>query len=161
MTGMRVVCGLAVVCSLPLSGCDDSVQERFERFNADADIVCWEYNGCAAKGGYGPATSPPSVPIEQGVTCMNDALASGARAVASWGTADFAANTLTGTYVFTVDHQIKVFELDTFSIDPTEYYERPSCTGPFRVDPDAICGVTDTGPGHLIPVNALAWDGCP
>jgi hypothetical protein len=66
-----------LVVVVAVAGCTESTEERLDRLKAEADIVCWEYSGCA--GGSG-AQYPPFVPIEQGVSCMNDALASGTRA---------------------------------------------------------------------------------
>lgn len=91
---------------------------------------------------------------------MNDALASGARAMASWGADDFGAYTYDGTRVFTVDHQIKVFTVHQFGENPHEVHELPNyCDGPFRVGTD-FCGAYGSN-GQLATVKGLAWDGCP
>lgn len=137
-----------------LASCSDSPEERLEQFEAEVTIDCWTY--------FCPGTmpGPRPEPIDDVVACMNDALASGARARASWGADDFAAYTYDGTRVFTVDHQIKVFTVHQFGEDPAEIRELPNdCAGPFRVGP-SLCGASGSN-GQIISVQALAWDGCP
>lgn len=137
-----------------VAGCADSAEERLEQFEAEATIDCWSY--------FCPGTmpGPRPKPIEDVVACMNDALASGARAKASWGADNFAAYTYDSTRVFTVDRQIKVFTVQQFGENPQEVRESPNdCGGPFRVGAD-FCGASGSN-GQLVSVKALAWDGCP
>jgi len=62
--------------------------------------------------------------------------------------------------VFTVDHQVKVFTAVANGPEPPgDFEEAPSCDGPFRVG-SSICAAM-TSPTSFVPVNALAWDGCP
>jgi hypothetical protein len=135
-----------------LTACGDTAQERLDELTAEADIDCWTY--------YCPGTQPgpPSVPIEDVVACMNDALASGARARASWGAEDFGRWTYEGTRVFTVDHRIVVFSVKV--VGPTsegdiEVHETQNCAGPFGPG-NTFCAATYS----LIEVKDLAWDGC-
>lgn len=139
-----------------LAGCSttDSPEERFDNFAAAADINCFSY-GC----NNGPGPTPAGPPIEPAVACMNDALESGARATASWGTYSFANNTNDWTVVFTVDHKVKVFTTHQYGLtDPLEVMELPDCTGPFRAGPSICLISTQNG---LVDVDGLAWDGCP
>lgn len=150
---MQRLLGIAVV----LAACSESTEERLDRFKADADVACWEYFGCASRYGQGTA---PSIAIEQGVACMNDALASGVRATASWGVADAADDYgFRKTFVFTVDQQVKVFKSYQYAGGTPDVQEEPSCTGPFRIAEQSLCGYISAG--FPVAVNALAWDGCP
>jgi hypothetical protein len=133
----------------------DSAQERLDSFKADTDIVCWEYS--CGDGTRPPP--PPSVAIEDGLTCMNDALASGQRAMAAWAVEDFGAYTDDQMFVFTMDHQVRVFKSHQYGEESPSLHESPSCDGPFRIDEQPICEtLAGTTP---VVVKALAWDGCP
>lgn len=120
--GSRMCIGLVVV---GLAGCVESTEDRFNRFKEEADVVCWMH-GCW-NGNY-----PSYVGAPVNVSCMNDALASGTRALAMWSDQD-SHDHYSGTYVFTVDHEVRVFESHQTYMDPVEYSESPSCKGPFRV----------------------------
>src|SRR5262249_12831978 len=131
-------------------------QDRIDRFKAEADMNCWSYH-CND----GPTTgSPPAISIDYGVACMNEALASGASAMASMEIDVFNPWSTKYTWVFTVDHEVKVFTAFQRATEPLEdFRELPSCSGPFRVGPQ-ICFAYDNTRG-LIQVDGLAWDGCP
>jgi hypothetical protein len=131
-------------------GCTDSPEDRLDKFEAEANIECWSY--------YCPGREPglPTSSIDERLSCMNDALTSGARAKASWTVERIDGYTYDGMRVFTVDHQVKVFTVHGFADDPPEYVERRACNGPFKVGPD-ICGYGS----QAVSVQALAWDGCP
>jgi len=145
-----------LLLALAITACsDDSPKGRLDQLTAESDIKCWSYFGCPYAGSMG---SPPRVPVEQGVSCMNDALASGARAMASWGENDFHTDTENDTFVFTIDHQVKVVTSSALGPDPAEITAAPSCAGPFRID-QGFCGIVSDGAPVL--VHALAWEGCP
>lgn len=155
---MRLACELVVVAVIMVGGCTESAKERFDRLKAASDTVCWNH-WCT--GGPGSTYYPPRIPVEQGVACMNDALASGARAMAWWG-ADSPSTGYdgNGTYYFTVDHQVEVFTSHQDGIDPFEFDESPSCTGPFVIGPDFCAAMDPNGPG-FISVKSIAVNGCP
>ena len=116
-----------LVAAVLIAGCE-SPRERFDRLDEEVDIVCWEY-ACNPRN---QGSGPPSVPIDRAVSCMNDALASGARAVASWSDYDFQYEVRTNHVVFTIDHEVKAFFL--YSAPGEEHTdEAPACTSPFRI----------------------------
>jgi hypothetical protein len=141
------------------AGCTESAKERFDRLKADATI-CW-HHWCT--GGPGSTFYRPQIPIEQGVPCMNDALASGALALAWWG----VDNPVTGydgrgTYYFTVDRQVDVFT--SYEADPGSHEEidvSPSCTGPFVIGPGFCAAMDPDTPGGIVSVERIAVNGCP
>lgn len=125
---------------------------------AEADISCWSHH---CPDGPGAHYTLPSVPTEEGVACMNDALTSGARAVSSWSVDSFNPWGTANTYVFTVDHEVRSFtSYENGPNPPEDFQEAPSCDGPFRIGP-GICAAIDPTTGGFISVDALAWDGCP
>jgi hypothetical protein len=88
---------------------------------------------------------------------MNDALASGKRAAASWSIDSFRSDSTGHTYVFTVDHQVLPFTSFQEGPDLGNFEELPSCSGPFRTGPGICSYLSPSGGGG---VSALAWDGC-
>jgi hypothetical protein len=125
-----------------LAACTESDQERLDRYLEDAEAVC------AQASSYGI----PADRAEQAVSCMNDALESGALVWASrewldsWGFVD-------RTYLFTVDHQVKIFDSHPNGSDgdPNPWaHERATCPGHFRV-----------GERSWPNYAWLSWDGCP
>lgn len=146
-----------LVVVLVVAGCGESAEESLERFRAEADIECWQY---FCDDGPGARFPLPSVPTEDGVACMNEALVTGARAIASWGDYDYNHYLTTTTYVFTVDGEVRVFTSQKIGPDPRDVSESPPCGGPFRVGA-AICSAMVATPPYYVPVHALAWDGCP
>jgi hypothetical protein len=92
---------------------------------------------------------------QQALECMNGALTSGA-------VAEFAVSSLDDdrfaldTYMFTVDHEVSVFELHpeadgTHDMPYTD--ERPTCGGPFHLVQGMCAG--------NVPTAFLVLDGCP
>jgi hypothetical protein len=146
-----------LVFVLALAGCE-STEERIEAFKADADVDCWHYSCDDGPGALYPVLT---IPTEQGVACLNDALASGARAMAAWSIYQFNPWGTRLRYVFTVDHEIKVFTGYAVANDEPEFTEWPTCTGPFRIGID-VCAARDPAhPGQFVSVQDIAWTGCP
>jgi len=146
-----------LVFVLALVGCDsESAEERLDRFTAEAETVCWQFTCQAVL-----SPPPPDVPIEQGLACMNDALATGARAMASWAYED-SLNFTEQIVVFTIDHRVKVFYSYPEGNDggPARVIEHPTCMGPFTISTRSICGIRDSNGGST-SVYALAWGDCP
>jgi len=81
------------------------------------------------------------MPVAEGVTCMNDALASGASAMASWGYDDFDPWETRETYVFAIDHEVRVFISVAPGVDPAQVRELHGCTAPFVVGLQVVRGV--------------------
>ncbi len=148
-----------LVIVVALSGCaTKSDSDELDELIAAAD-VCWQYNGCE-NGGQSGASSKPLVPIEEGVECMTDALASGITARATWGYDDFLAWTNHETHVFTIDHEVRVFVTSTQAEDPIQVRELHGCTGPITVGAQ-FCSATDhSSPYGVVPVDGMAWTGC-
>ncbi len=152
---MRV--GLLVLVLAGLAGCADepTPQDRVAKLDARIEIICWQYNDCATT----PIGGLPLVPIDQGISCMNDALASGTRAVASWIYVDPSGAIVTH-YVFTVDHEASVFESVELDAGPVRWTEQDSCTGPFVLAGLAICPAYDEQ-GFIVSTFPIATTGCP
>jgi hypothetical protein len=148
---------MRLVVVLAITACTESTEDRFHRFLADADIMCWQHE-CTDF----PLPPRPWMSTDSGIACMNDALTSGARAVSSWSIDSFHSNSTSNTYVFTVDHQVSAFSFEQWDNggDPDGFTESPGCDGPVRVG-SVICDGPDPTTGATLPVNALAWDGCP
>ena len=128
-----------------LAGCSEH-EDRLDSFLARAEIECARYTCCP----YGECPVPDPAP-EAALACMNDALASGARAHVSFGGWSGAPYS-DGTHVFTVDHQVIAFTWWTSQATlEKEYSEGPACTGPFDLG-DQFC----RGGARL-----LTWTGCP
>jgi hypothetical protein len=133
---------------LALSACaePESPAARLDDLVAATAIHC---------GGYAWETCFGAAPAQQALECMNEALTSGARAAFGWGSRT-TDNFAMGLSVFTVDHQVKVFE-DYFEGDGTHdmryAVEQPTCVGPFRLV---------EGPCPFSPSTTfgLVWDGC-
>jgi hypothetical protein len=147
------------VVILALTACTESTEERLDRLLTQADITCWSHH---CEDGPGARYPYPSISTERGVSCMNDALASGESAVALWSIDRFNPWSTSFAYVLTVDHEVRVFTASAEGSDPPENFrESPSCVGPFRIGP-GICAAWDpANPGYFVEVNAIAWDGCP
>jgi hypothetical protein len=139
---------------LALAACSESTQERVERLQADAEVTCWTYH--CDDGPYA-SNGAPTMSTDEGVSCMNDALASGKLAVASWSTDNFRFDSTANTYMFTVDHQVLVFTSTQHGPDLGNFQEQPSCSGPFRTGP-YICSYSSSG--SAMGVYALEADGC-
>ena len=155
--GMQLPSVMRFGILLALAACGESTEERLERLLAEADIECWKHTCQDGPGAYFPK---PSVPTEEGVACMNDALASGARAVSRWSIDVFNPWSTRYTYLFTIDHQVEVVTAIQHGVDAVEVDESVTCSGPFRLGP-SICSARDLdSPSGFIPVNALGWDGC-
>ena len=124
----------------------------------EADTTCWTYH-CQD----GPAyiyNGPSDPPTEDGVACMNDALASGKTAFAGYGRDKFNPWSTTYTYMFAVDHEVHVFtSFAEGPEDPQGFEELSGCNGPFRVGP-AICGYMDRAPPYG-PISVFAPTACP
>jgi hypothetical protein len=153
------------VAILVLAACGESDEERLHRFEQEADTQCWHH---LCLQGPGDGDLKPRAPTEEGVACMNDALATGARAAASWGVFDYSLThgTQTRTHLFTIEHEVRMFSTRIISSEnhPPEVHveELPSCDGPVRIGPEFCMYRTGDpdGPEYL-PINALAVDGCP
>lgn len=156
----------AILAIVVVAACGDSDRERLDRLRAEADIQCWRH---VCMHGPGAGHPEPEVPTEDGVACMNDALATGARAAASWGIHEYnlISGTQTQTYLFIVDHEVRRFSMrirySDADDDPPDVHveELPTCAGPVRIGPE-FCTYRSPDPdGPDLPVNALAVDGCP
>jgi hypothetical protein len=143
---------------LALSACTESPEERFKQFETNTSIHCWSH---FCKGGPHSQFPLPTVSTDDGVACMNDALASGAHAESWWAVEDSEGYRTSYTHVFAFDHVVTVFTSDQYLSDPpVGFKEQSGCAGPFRVGP-SICVAGPLQGGGYIDVNALAWESCP
>jgi hypothetical protein len=111
---MRGALGLLVVAACT------SAQDRLDDFIDQTDRICAH-------------SQTDVVPVDT-VACMNDSLTRGDRAQVDTLSKD-AHGFSVRTYLFTVDHEVHVFESypsGSESNDEPYASEKPTCAGPFR-----------------------------
>lgn len=103
----------------------ETPEDRVHSLLAHAQINCGERYQTTWQS----ACTPWSVPPAQAAACMNDALASGARAVLtdSWQDGELF---VVDRYIFTIDHAVKVFDDHTDNPQHSGIVEQ-TCEGPF------------------------------
>lgn len=150
-------CVRFLVALLVLPACTESTEERVNRLLDQADKQCWAYH-CLDGPEFGTGHRGPST--DEGVACMNDALASGELAVTSWGIDHFNPWSTDYTYQFTIDHEVHIFTSFANGPEaPTDYREVQTCSGPFRAGP-TVCGYLDSSAPNGW-VDIVAPTGCP
>lgn len=144
-----------VIALVTLAACTDPAPETdLDRFNAllaKTPISC---------GGYSLPNSDycglPDAAADRLLTCMNDALATGARAAASVSNLD-SRWFYYSEYMFTVDHEVQLFDYYAEATDHTNgpsATEGATCAGPFRL-------VEPLGPFHpCTGYKVLVVDAC-
>jgi hypothetical protein len=148
------------VIVVALAGCTESDADQLADLKAQTRQSCWNYFNCE-NGGQSLADALPETPVAQGVTCMNDAVASGASVIASWGYDEFNPWERNETFVFAIDHEVRVFVSVAHGPDPAEVRELHGCTAPFAVGAITLCTANDpNNPGLDEAVHAMAWSGC-
>ena len=123
----------SLVIVLALSGCTESDADQLLDLKDQTQLTCWRYFSC--ENGGQTACPPPATPVADGVACMNDAIATGKTAMAAWGRDTFNPWERRESYVFAIDHGIRVFTSVTPGVDPTEVTELHGCTPPFAASP--------------------------
>src|SRR5947208_12979532 len=92
----------ALIVLALVAGCAQSAQDEMRELEDSTEIECWNVGPSCAGVGY-------QVSTDQALACMNDALAAGRRAEASWSIYDSKGYT-TDTHVFTTnDHRVRIF----------------------------------------------------
>jgi hypothetical protein len=143
---------LSVAVILALVACTEteSPEQVFEDLVAKNEIDCGATSVTTTS-----VRCLDQVEGQQALGCMNDALASGARAAFGVGSLDSDFFTM-DTTMFTVDHQVLVYV--SYPEGDGHHYakyavEQPTCAGPFELS--ERCG---GGPGSDF---GLMLDGCP
>ena len=153
----------AILAVVVLAACGVSDEERLDQLRAQADVQCWHH---VCQRGPGSGYPEPEAPTDVGVACMNDALATGTRAAASWGIHEYGhfSGTETLTYLFTVDREVRMFSMSITYVDhdPPDVHveELPTCAGPVRIGPEFCKYRPDPHNPESLPVYGLAVDGC-
>jgi hypothetical protein len=125
------------VALLAIAACDSDL-DRLEDFRDKTDRVCAH-------------SQTDVVPVDT-VACMNDSLTQGGRAQVDTLSKDSRGFDVR-TYIFTVDHEVHVFESypnGTEGNEEPRASEQPTCAGPFR-------GTPSGSPAAVY----LVVDGCP
>ena len=140
------------VVILALAACTETEtpEQVYEDLKAKVEIICG-----ATSVSVSSTRCFDQAEAQQALDCMNDALASGARAEFGLGSLDSDFFTK-DTVMFTVDHQVEVYVSypEGDGHHDTKYaVEKPTCAGPFEIS--ETCG---GGPGSDF---SLTLDGCP
>jgi hypothetical protein len=139
----------SLVIVVALAGCTESDADQLADLKAQVGLSCWKWFSC--ENGGQSACAGPATPVADGVACMNDAVASGDTAMASWGVDIFNPWETREIYLFAIDHEVRAFLSIAPGPDPARVREIHGCTAPLTVTTGGAEPITVSGCSIAVP----------